>query len=148
VTSALMPRTARLVLTAMAVALLAGWLAGWSADRADARRATKTERAAMLDVWNRNFPEDPPACRNTWVTRVSAYRPRTGMIWANYRLRVARHCALGNGWAILRRPTPRSTRWRVATQGSDLPPCSYITPRMAHELGFVGCRAGGRVRRG
>jgi hypothetical protein len=148
VTSALMPRTARLVLTAMAVALLAGWLAGWSADRADARKATRTERAAMLAVWNRNFPDDPPACRNTWITRVSAYRPRTGMIWANYRQRVKRHCALGDGWVILRRPTPAGTRWRVATQGSDLPPCSYITPRMAHELGFEGCLAGSTVRRG
>jgi hypothetical protein len=131
----------------MAAAVLVASAAGWSADRADARKATTTERAAMLDVWNRNFPDDPAACRNTWVTRVSAYRPRTGMIWANQRLRVKRDCQLGDGWAILRRPAPTSTRWRVATQGSDLPPCSYVTPRMARELGFDGCLAGGTVRR-
>ena len=110
--------------------------------QADARKATKSERRAMLAAWNGYFEryvDDPPACRNTWVTRVSAYRPRTGMIWANFRLRERYNCTLGDGWVILRRPTPTSERWRVATQGNDLPPCRYVTHRMARELGFPGC---------
>jgi hypothetical protein len=139
-------RARRIALGCIAAALI-GSVAAVSADRADARKATSSERQAMLDVWDRNFPDDPAACRNTWITRVSAYRPRTGMIWANDPLRVRYDCQLGDGWAILRRPTPRSARWRVATQGSDLPPCSYITPRMARELGFEGCLQGTRVRR-
>lgn len=130
------------------LAVLVAVAAAGTADRADARKATAKERQAMLDVWDRNFPDDPVACRNTWITRVSALRPRTGMIWANFKQRVKYDCQLGDGWVILRRPTPKSTRWRVATQGSDLPPCSYITPRMARELGFEGCLQGARVRRG
>ena len=113
-----------------------------ASGQADARKATKSERRAMLAAWNGYFEryvDDPPACRNTWVTRVSAYQPRTGMIWANFRLRERYDCTLGDGWVILRRPTPTSERWRVATQGSDLPPCRYVTHRMARELGFPGC---------
>jgi hypothetical protein len=58
------------------------------------------------------------------------------MIWANIRLRERFGCALGDGWILPRRRTATSGRWRVVTQGSDDPPCAYVTPRMARELGF------------
>jgi hypothetical protein len=122
--------------------LAAAALFGVAFGNADARKATKAERQAMLDVWNaefRTYVDDPPACDNTWVTRVSAFRPRIGMIWANQRLRQRYDCSLGDGWVLLRRPTATSKRWRIVTQGSDYPPCSYVTRRMARELGFPDC---------
>ena len=61
--------------TVGALTVLIASAAAGPLDRADARKATTAERQAMLDVWDRNFPDDPAACRNTWVTRVSAYRP-------------------------------------------------------------------------
>jgi hypothetical protein len=29
--------------------------------------------------------------------------------------------------------------WNIVTQGSEYPPCAYVTPRMARELGFPDC---------
>jgi hypothetical protein len=123
--------------------LAAAALFGVATGYAEARKATNSERQAMLDVWNaeyRTYVDDPPACDNTWITRVSAYRPRIGMIWANFAQRKRYDCTLGDGWVLLRRPTATSERWRIVTQGSDPPPCSYVTPRMARELGFGGCQ--------
>ena len=82
--------------------VLAGLLAvaallGVATAHAEARTATKSERQAMLEVWNtefRTYMDDPPACDNTWITRVSAFRPRTGMIWANQRLRLRYNCTM------------------------------------------------------
>ena len=104
---------------------------------AQARKATPSERAAMLAAWNADSGfHDPPRCRATWVTRVSAHRPRIGAVWANVDLRTKRGCDLGNGYAILRRPTRASTAWRVIFQGSEAPPCRLVTARMAKELGL------------
>ena len=75
-------------------------------------------------------------CRNTWVTRVSAYRPRTGIVYANSRLREKRGCSIGDGYGVLRRPSRTSTSWKVVYQSSDVPPCRLITARMARELGL------------
>ena len=80
--------------------------------------------------------DDPPECRNTWVTRVSKFRPRTGVVYMNIDLRSARGCVLGNGYLILRRPSRTSQAWRVVFQGSDPPPCRLVTARMAKELGL------------
>ena len=119
---------------AAAVALLALLIA---AGRADARKATRAERAAMIAATYRATGiDDPPRCRNTWVTRVSRYRPRTGVVYMNIDLRSERGCVLGNGYLILRRPSRDSRRWRVVFQGSDPPPCRLITARMAKELGL------------
>lgn len=130
----------KLRLLASLVALGAAF--AFFAGQAEARKATPVERQAMLEVWNRytaQYLDDPPVCRNTWVTRVSKYRPKIGMIWANWRLRVARGCTLGDGWVLLKRPSRKSRRWRIVTQGSEYPPCRYVTPRMARELGFPTC---------
>ena len=117
-----------------AVALLALLLL---AGRADARKATKAERAAMIAATYRVVDiDDPPECRNTWVTRVSKFRPRTGVVYMNIDLRSARGCTLGNGYLILRRPARDSQAWRVVFQGSDPPPCRLITAKMARELGL------------
>jgi hypothetical protein len=106
-------------------------------DRADARKATRAERPAMIAAaYRATGIDDPPECRNTWVTRVSAYRPRTGVVYMNIDLRDARGCVLGNGYLILRRPSRTGQRWRVVFQGSDPPPCRLITARMAKELGL------------
>jgi hypothetical protein len=83
---------------ALAAVLAAAILTVLATGQADARKATKTERTAMLAAWNGYFEryvDDPPACRNTWITRVSAFRPRTGMIRANVRLRERYNCTLG-----------------------------------------------------
>ncbi|HTI34722.1 MAG TPA: hypothetical protein VL422_13670 [Miltoncostaea sp.] len=123
-----------LVVVAAAGALLALLLV---AGRADARKATREERAAMIAATYRATGiDDPPECRNTWVTRVSRYRPRTGIVYGNIDLRSARGCVLGNGYLILRRPSLRGQAWRVVFQGSDPPPCRLITARMARELGL------------
>ena len=125
-----MRRVAALALLALAAVLL-------TAGAAQARPATPAERVAMLQAWNAgNGFHDPPRCRNTWVTRVSAYRPRIGAVWANIALRTRRHCDLGNGYAILRRSRATSSDWAVAFQGSDPPPCRLVTARMARELGL------------
>jgi hypothetical protein len=128
-------RLAPVVLALAGVAALLALLL--IAGRADARKATREERAAMIAATYRaTGVDDPPKCRNTWVTRVSKYRPRTGIVYGNIDLRSARGCVLGNGYLILRRPTVRSQAWRVVFQGSDPPPCRLITARMARELGL------------
>ena len=110
---------------------------GALASRADARKATPSERAAMIAATYRATGiDDPPRCRTTWVTRVSAHRPRTGIVYGNIDLRSERGCVLGNGYLILRRPSRTSQAWRVVFQGSDPPPCRLITARMARELGL------------
>jgi len=121
------------------VATLAGLLllGALAVGRAEARKATRAERAAMIAATYRATGiDDPPECRNTWVTRVSALRPRTGVVYGNIDLRSERGCVLGNGYLILRRLTRASTAWRVVFQGSDPPPCRLITARMARELGL------------
>jgi hypothetical protein len=126
---------ARLILPAAVAALLLGALL--LAGQADARKATKAERPAMIAAaYRATGIDDPPRCRNTWVTRVSKHRPRTGVVYMNIDLRSERGCELGNGYLILRRPAPDSRRWRVVFQGSDPPPCRLITARMARELGL------------
>lgn len=123
-------RLAALVVAALAVLLL-------SVATAQARKATSIERPAMIAAWYEAIDLDDPArCRNTWVTRVSAYRPRTGVIYANSQLREKRRCSIGDGYGVLRRPTRTSTAWRVVYQSSDVPPCRLITARMARELGL------------
>ncbi len=108
-----------------------------TAGPADARKATTAERPAMIAAaYRATGIDDPPRCRNTWVTRVSAYRPRTGVVYMNIDLRSERGCVLGNGYLILRRPARDSQRWRVVFQGSDPPPCRLVTARMARELGL------------
>lgn len=102
-----------------------------------ARKATTVERPAMIAAWYDAIQlDDPPECRTTWMTRVSAYRRRTGIIYANSQLREARGCSIGDGYGVLRRPTRTSTAWRVVYQSSDVPPCRLITARMARELGL------------
>ena len=124
-------RLAVAALAALVMALLV------LAATAQARKATAIERPAMIAAWYDEIElDDPVECRNTWVTRVSKYRPRTGMIYANSRLREARGCSIGDGYGVLRRPTRTSTAWRVVFQGSDVPPCRLITARMARELGL------------
>lgn len=124
----------RLAALGLAAALAALLLA---AATAQARKATAIERPAMIAAWyDANDIDEPVRCRNTWVTRVSAYRSRTGIIYANWRLREKRGCSIGDGYGVLRRPTRTSTRWRVVYQGSDVPPCRLITARMARELGL------------
>ena len=119
---------------AAAAALLALLLV---AGRADARKATAVERPAMIAAaYRATGIDDPPKCRDTWVTRVSKYRPRTGLVYMNIDLRSARGCVLANGYLILRRPSRTSQRWRVVFQGSDPPPCRLVTARMAKELGL------------
>jgi hypothetical protein len=128
------PSSHRLIGLALAGALAALLLA---ASTAQARKATPIERPAMIAAWyDANDLDEPVRCRNTWVTRVSAYRPRTGIIYANFQLREKRGCSIGDGYGVLRRPTRTSTRWRVVYQGSDVPPCRLITARMARELGL------------
>lgn len=127
------PRLAVLAL-ALAAALLVLLL---SAATAQARKAGSIERPAMIAAWHEaNDLDDPGRCRNTWVTRVSAYRPRTGIVYANFALREKRGCSIGDGYGVLRRPTRTSTAWRVVYQSSDVPPCRLITARMARELGL------------
>lgn len=124
-------RVAALALTAALAALLL------LAATAQARKATSIERPAMIAAWYDAIDlDDPAGCRNTWVTRVSAYRPRTGIIYANAQLREKRGCSIGDGYGVLRRPTRTSTAWRVVYQSSDVPPCRLITARMARELGL------------
>ncbi|MBJ7456363.1 MAG: hypothetical protein JHC74_09915 [Thermoleophilia bacterium] len=124
-------RLAALALTAALAALLL------LAATAQARKATAIERPAMIAAWYDAIDiDDPVRCRNTWVTRVSAYRPRTGIIYANSLLREKRGCSIGDGYGVLRRPTRTSTAWRVVFQSSDVPPCRLITARMARELGL------------
>lgn len=124
-------RLAALALTAALVVLLL------LASTAQARKATAIERPAMIAAWYDAIDiDDPVRCRNTWVTRVSAYRPRTGIIYANSQLREKRGCSIGDGYGVLRRPTRSSTAWRVVYQSSDVPPCRLITARMARELGL------------
>jgi hypothetical protein len=126
---------ARLALLAATAAILLAPLL--LAGPADARKATKAERPAMIAAaYRATGIDDPPRCRNTWVTRVSKHRPRTGVVYMNIDLRSERGCVLGNGYLILRRPAPDSLRWRVVFQGSDPPPCRLITARMARELGL------------
>jgi len=135
VTVTAVSRTAAAVLAVAAVAVLLAALL--VAGRADARKATKAERAAMIAATYRATNlDDPPECRNTWVTRVSKFRPRTGVVYMNIDLRSARGCDLGNGYLILRRPSRTGQAWRVVFQGSDPPPCRLITARMARELGL------------
>jgi hypothetical protein len=127
----------RLAALALGVALTALLVL---AATGQARKATPVERPAMIAAWyDANEIDEPVRCRNTWVTRVSAYRPRTGIIYANSQLREKRGCSIGDGYGVLRRPTRPSTRWRVVYQGSDVPPCRLITARLAREvgLGFV-----------
>lgn len=120
-----------LILAVAAIALLV------AAASAHARTATRSERAAMISAWYDAVGLDDPAeCRNTWVTRVSAYRPRTGIVYANARMRESRGCSIGDGYGVLRRPSRTSTAWRVVFQSSDVPPCRLITARMARELGL------------
>lgn len=127
-----LPRRAAALVLAVAAALLL-----FSAAGAQARKATTTERAAMISAWYDEIGLDDPAeCRNTWVTRVSKYRPRTGIIYANSSLRETRGCSIGDGYGVLRRPTRTSAGWRVVFQSSDVPPCRLITARMARELGL------------
>jgi hypothetical protein len=124
----------RLAALALGVALTALLVL---AATGQARKATPVERPAMIAAWyDANEIDEPVRCRNTWVTRVSAYRPRTGIIYANSQLREKRGCSIGDGYGVLRRPTRTSTRWRVVYQGSDVPPCRLITARMARELGL------------
>ncbi len=113
-------------------------LAFASAERADARKATRAERQALLEVFNAGSYETP-ACQNAWITRVSAYKPRIAGILPNQKYRVKLDCVLSDGYYILRRPTPTSRRWRVISNRSDLPRCSVLPPRAAKELGFEGC---------
>lgn len=128
------PSRRRLVVAALAGLLLLGGLA---VGRAEARKASKAERATLIAATYRATDiDDPPECRNTWVTRVSALRPRTGIVYGNIDLRAERGCVLGNGYLILRRPTRTGTAWSVVFQGSDPPPCHLITARMARELGL------------
>lgn len=129
------PTTTRRILPLAAAAALLGPLL--LAAPADARKATRAERAAMIAATYRATGiDDPPACRNTWVTRVSKHRPRTGVVYMNIDLRAARGCVLGNGYLILRRPSRHGQRWRVVFQGSEPPPCRLVTARMAKELGL------------
>lgn len=124
------------IAAAVAGLLLVGLLA---AGRADARKATPPERRAMISaVYDivRYFPE-PARCRNAWITRVSAYRPRTGVVWDNVGLRRKRHCTVTGSYFILRRATPDAAEWLVVHEGTDgPPPCRYVTARMARELGL------------
>ena len=123
-------------------------LAFASAEQADARKATPAEREALLEVFNAGSDETP-ACQNTWITRVSAYKPRIAVILPNQKYRVKYDCVLSDGYYILRRPTPTSRRWRVVSNRSDPPPCSVLPPRAARELGFEGCMGRNfRVRTG
>ena len=119
--------------------LVVAALFGVATAQAQARKATTTERQAMLEVWNaefRTYMDDPSACDNTWITRVSAVRPRIGMIWPHQRLRMRYDCTLGDGWILMRRPTASSERWRIVGQGSDDPPCYWVSRRVARDLGF------------
>ncbi len=126
--------TARATVLGLAVATPALWIA---TTNAEARRATTTERPAILDAWHAaNGLGDPAECRTAWVTRVSAHRPRTAIVYANFSQRESRGCILGNGYGVLRRSTRESTAWRVVLQSSDVPPCRLITARMARELGL------------
>lgn len=130
-TSRLPRRAVTLALAVAATLLLLG------AATAQARKATSAERPAMISAWYDAISLDDPAeCRTTWVTRVSKYRPRTGIIYANARLREQRGCSIGDGYGVLRRPTRTSAAWRVVFQSSDVPPCRLITARMARELGL------------
>ncbi len=125
-----MRRPAALIALALAAPLLV-------TNPASARTATTTERPAMITAWYAAIAvDDPPECRNTWVTRVSAYRPRTGIVYANSRLREQRGCSIGDGYGVLRRPSRTSQSWKVVFQSSDVPPCRLITARMAKELGL------------
>ncbi len=122
--------------------LLLGLLA---AGRADARTAAPTERRAMIAaVYDivRYFPE-PQECRNAWITRVSADRPRTGVVWDNVGLRRKRHCVVTGSYFILRRATPTAPDRRVVFEGTKRPPpCRLVTARMARELGLGrSCRS-------
>ena len=129
-------RSATTRATVLGVALVLGSLSIAIAS-AEARRATATERPAILDAWHAaNGLDDSPECRTAWVTRVSALRPRTAIVYANFTQRESRGCILGNGYAVLRRPARESTAWRVVFQSPDVPPCRLITARMARELGL------------
>ena len=123
--------------------LAAAALFGVATSQAEASKATTTERQAMLAVWNAEFRtsyhDDPSACDNTWITRVSAVQPRIGIIWPHQRLRMRYDCTLGDGWILMRRPTATSERWRIIGQGGDDPPCYWVTRCVARELGFLGC---------
>ena len=129
------------VLLLAATALLLISLAG--PGQADARKATRSERIEMLRGFragNEAVRNEPRRCWGAgFVTRVSRLRPRTGVILPSARRPSG--CVQGNGSIIMRRRTPKSTRWRIAWQGSGEIPCRYITSRMAREL-KLGRRCG------
>jgi hypothetical protein len=125
----------------MTAIVLAGTLAVGlvGPGEADARKATRQERTAMLKALRAStegFAQEPRRCWNTFVTRVAKARPRTGAVWMNLRLREQRNCSLADGYVIMRRRTPKSTRWRAVWEGSDAPPCRLITNRMSREMGL------------
>ena len=116
---------------------------------ADARKASRLERAAMLKAWRsqEGFAAEPRRCWNTFVTRIARARPRTGAIWMNIAFRKRRRCSLADGYAIMRRPTRKSTRWRVVWQGSDEPPCRLMTTKMVREMALARWGLPRRCRR-
>jgi hypothetical protein len=128
---------------ALATALVAAGLYGTS--QADARKATREERVGMLQALrasNEGFRAEPRRCWSVgFLTRVARARPRTGVIWMNTRVRAQRRCLVGDGYVIVRRRTPKATRWRIAWQGSGEIPCRWITSKMAREL-KLGRRCG------
>lgn len=129
------------IATLIAAAVAATALAG-AADRADARKATTVERTAIVAAWERALGLDERAvCSRGWIVRVAQSKPRLASITGSNRFRARHGCLVGDGFGLLRRPTPKSTRWRVIYQGSDPAPCRLTSPRVSRQLGLGGdCR--------
>jgi hypothetical protein len=128
-------------------ALLAAAALAVTASPADARKATPTERQALIEqnVVTMGYGESG-ACANAYITRVSRYKPRFAVVLPHQQRRVALGCTMFDGYAVYRRPTTKSNLWRYRFAASDPPPCSVLPPRAAKELKFEGCMSGGRVR--
>ena len=128
-------RAFSLVLATLIVAL-----AGAGVGQAEARKATASERTAIVAAWEKRLGiDESPACKRTWIIRVAQSKPRLAAITGHSRLRARHDCLVGDGYGMMRRPTPKSTRWRVLYMTSgEAPSCKLTPPRVSRQLGFGG----------
>jgi hypothetical protein len=121
-----------------ACVLVAATAAMAAATAHAARPPTYLERVTIMEAFN--FPGRSFASKCVRI-RVSSVDPRYAMITGP--IRVPRDCSqageVGDGYALLRRTTPKGLRWRRLTQGSDMPPCGIPARVRADLFGTADC---------
>lgn len=111
-----------LICAVLALVSLAASQPAWGARPATQREARRIQRPALsaCNAFQRKVPDGEP-CRVIHHAKVSTVDPRYAFAYV-----------IGEGWSgeLVKRTTPRSTRWRIAAiSGNGVNSCSYWASR-------------------